>query len=1110
MSVPIWRYALITNPGMTAGVAALLGTVSPLYGGEDYTRGLYRITPRNTPRDGNVDSPYDYEAILIRAGGYLPLISTQNPTPIAAWGPSAVADNGDIYSAFVGKTSGMSRFTSSIWKFTPPDYVPINVVPSLFLQEYGWPVSPRALTFNRVTGNIYGAISDFSGVGPTWTRIFELNTNTNVISIIAGSTIGDVDSPNGLAAKFPETYALLSAADGALYVACGTKVKRLKYNGGTGKWEVVTVVVANPSITDPAIKALCLDWETQELYMFSAFSKIAKTSVLPGSSYGLVLYDSSPLTLGATGNFILDKTPITGGTSYGFIGRGIRYWKGVLLPKAVHLNEATFVTSSSAKLTWAMTTTTASSFATYKLFRSLTPGITPDNSVPVIFTGPVLITTLTNMSRGLSASTRYYYRVFVYDTGGEYAGSNEVEVMTVNEAPAWDSSDTFVVTQNIGDRIHSLDLDWTNVGALAISDFSHWEIQYKPDGGPAWLPVGTYTDRYQVSLTKTGLTSNTLYHFQIRIVDQGGLGSTWKEADGTTEAEDLWPTGVTLRASVVSQRVLRCNWTQADPSAWPDPTEAFGSYKLFYTKAMLIALPLPIPPSTGPSNPDMSAYKVGPVVSLVDTLQADISGLQPDTDYYFALLVCDDPSWGLPLPLEKQCPALADGGDPSFYNITWVTATTLALVEPDSPAELQIHYATITQLGAFPTRVLEVVPGDRIYLTGTVLDEGTWDVFPLRDISPFETGTPDPFDPSLFSYLGDSYVLSEGYYEGTHVGAHDGVPLEIVEVHPWISQTMEYSKPFVPLETEPCDYPLGAGYDPAVAVINSTKVSLIVPDILSTTMDPVNYIMIRAKRNRVAGQEDLDYDFIILRYNTVDIELSSLTSIRCMPPPESFNELTDNPDRMQLADTSPKPGLADPASIPVWPRFSLSEGIGRGTLQWFCSYIKPGALKYLTFEITVGDNDIYMGDPSKPDDIEEPGIRYRIGESDWDMTNMVFQPEFSQTGVVPGNWPSVLYDVTLRAGVEGGSGTILTVALKIEGSNLAEQQIIEFAVTDIDGEVSIIPVILNYRAGTFELVYLDPGLNAMIVIDPITGEQRMVTRARVPIDAQIKTRWVPD
>lgn len=94
-------------------------------------------------------------------------------------------------------------------------------------------------------------------------------------------------------------------------------------------------------------------------------------------------------------------------------------------PQPVTLATPAVLDTSTLRLSWSQNTD--SDFASYRIYRSRTPGIV-ENQPPIHIINVNTATTFTDL--GLDRSTTYYYRVFVYDRGGLAAGSNEVQAKT--------------------------------------------------------------------------------------------------------------------------------------------------------------------------------------------------------------------------------------------------------------------------------------------------------------------------------------------------------------------------------------------------------------------------------------------------------------------------------------------------------------------------------------------------------------------------------------------------------------------------------------------------------------------------------------------------------
>jgi hypothetical protein len=88
--------------------------------------------------------------------------------------------------------------------------------------------------------------------------------------------------------------------------------------------------------------------------------------------------------------------------------------------------------TSSIELAW--TKISDPNFGSYKIFRSLAPGVTENSQ---------LVTTITNPNQNsykdenLNSATTYYYRIYVYDISNAGGGSNEVSATTAATLKNW-------------------------------------------------------------------------------------------------------------------------------------------------------------------------------------------------------------------------------------------------------------------------------------------------------------------------------------------------------------------------------------------------------------------------------------------------------------------------------------------------------------------------------------------------------------------------------------------------------------------------------------------------------------------------------------------------
>jgi len=193
-------------------------------------------------------------------------------------------------------------------------------------------------------------------------------------------------------------------------------------------------------------------------------------------------------------------------------------------PEAVVLDDPYNITFKSMSLSWSKSTIT--DFGSYKLFRSLSPDVNNSTSTLVHTQNNYFITNYNDTS--LVEGTTYYYKVYVYDKSGLYAGSNIVSGETNNPPPpivtltALEITPTYVV------------LRWEPV---SVSDFMNYRIyrSFFPGVNTGSDLRGTVTAMQATTFKDTGLTGETTYYYRVYTTDASG------QAMGSNELEIRTP-----------------------------------------------------------------------------------------------------------------------------------------------------------------------------------------------------------------------------------------------------------------------------------------------------------------------------------------------------------------------------------------------------------------------------------------------------------------------------------------------------------------------------------------------------------------------------------------
>jgi uncharacterized protein YcfL len=172
------------------------------------------------------------------------------------------------------------------------------------------------------------------------------------------------------------------------------------------------------------------------------------------------------------------------------------------------------VSTFEISLTW--TRSTSQEFASYRVYRGTTPSVTNASQ---------LITTLTSQGTqaytdtSLSASTVYYYRVYVYDHAGLTSGSNTATATTfVNTAP----NAVLLVATHESDS--TVSLSWT---ASDEQDFASYRI-YRSNSATVTTAselIGIVSDIGATGFTAQYVTPPATTYFRVFVFDRHGLST---------------------------------------------------------------------------------------------------------------------------------------------------------------------------------------------------------------------------------------------------------------------------------------------------------------------------------------------------------------------------------------------------------------------------------------------------------------------------------------------------------------------------------------------------------------------------------------------------------
>ena len=282
-----------------------------------------------------------------------------------------------------------------------------------------------------------------------------------------------------------------------------------------------------------------------------------------------------------------------------------------LPPTAVTLFDPEPISGSTTSLRISWTQNNDPDFASYKLYRALTAGVSSNSTFVANIESRA---TLSFVDAGLEDNTLYYYRLYVVDSGGLKAESNEVNGLTpTNEAP---TAVTLLNPEPLVGSNTSLRLSWTQNNDPDFASYKLYRSQ-APGVSPSSTFVTSIDARSTLSFVDATLNENTLYYYRLYVFDSGGLSTESNEVSATTSA-NLPPAAVTLLEPLGSATSMNIFWTKND-----DPD--FASYKLFRSSS----------PGVSANSTFVISFSSSSTLSHVD------NNLQENTTYFYKIFVFD-------------------------------------------------------------------------------------------------------------------------------------------------------------------------------------------------------------------------------------------------------------------------------------------------------------------------------------------------------------------------------------------------------------------------------------------------------------------------------------
>jgi fibronectin type 3 domain-containing protein len=206
----------------------------------------------------------------------------------------------------------------------------------------------------------------------------------------------------------------------------------------------------------------------------------------------------------------------------------------------------------------------AGDFAQYRLYRSSTANV--DSSDYLVKS--INVSTLTSyVDTGLTPNTTYYYKIFVVDNSGLWAGSNEVHAVTNQNLPP-DPVVIYPVVAPPG-SFDRLSLSWS---ASHDQDFLRYDLYRSYDNVVNTSDILILSSSTQTSATDTSLEADSVYFYRIQALDRAG-NTSWSNTISGRTGRNLPPEPATIYPLELQPdyyRDIRVQWTQPHTADFQD------------------------------------------------------------------------------------------------------------------------------------------------------------------------------------------------------------------------------------------------------------------------------------------------------------------------------------------------------------------------------------------------------------------------------------------------------------------------------------------------------------------------------------------------------------
>lgn len=314
-------------------------------------------------------------------------------------------------------------------------------------------------------------------------------------------------------------------------------------------------------------------------------------------------------------------------------------------------------------------------FSRYIIYRGSVPSVEGDADQVIGILDNASITSFVD-SLNLIDATIYYYRVFVEDTEGLTARSNEVGATTANLAPV--AVESFAVTA-VDSPSTSVRVTWSAVTPATVHDFAAYEVYRATSEAVSrtdeLLAVITGEIDTRSFLDETALQA-TVYYYRVYVLDEGGLATGSMIASAT--ATDLDPSFLALSRPSVDQanQNVSLSWAQS-----PDPD--FASYALYFFG------------STSQTNPNPSSFGLVQIINNVQANSFTHYPLVTTTPYFVQYFLDVTDRAGRSTRSNVVQAVFGDAALPNIANLAVSVGSNVAVITftTDVPTTIDVKYS---------------------------------------------------------------------------------------------------------------------------------------------------------------------------------------------------------------------------------------------------------------------------------------------------------------------------------------------------------------------------------------------------------------------------------